>query len=232
MIADQSATPVWRWDQGEPFGSDVPNNNPSGAGAFVFNLRFPGQYFDRETNLAYNVMRDYDPLIGRYVESDPIGIKGGMNTYAYVRSNPLGLRDPLGLVEWKGTFGGASYIEGAGAGVYFFSLESECKCHRIVKMSGVVITVAAGLGGKAYSGSVGGSDFHDYLDCPDADVANGWAAMLSAGAVFGGGAGCSRITLGHLYSNWSCGGPLYGFDFSIGAYFGASLVTNRSQKCC
>ncbi len=44
---------MWRWDQGEPFGNDVPNNNPSGAGAFEFPLRFPGQYFDRETNLKY-----------------------------------------------------------------------------------------------------------------------------------------------------------------------------------
>ena len=56
---------MWRWDQGEPFGNDVPNNNPSGLGAFDFNLRFPGQYFDRETNLAYNHFRDYDPAIGR-----------------------------------------------------------------------------------------------------------------------------------------------------------------------
>src|SRR5437773_86841 len=49
MIANSTGTTVWRWDQGEPFGNDVPNNNPSGAGAFDFPLRFPGQYFDRET---------------------------------------------------------------------------------------------------------------------------------------------------------------------------------------
>ncbi len=60
MIANSTGTTVWRWDQGEPFGNDVPNNNPSGAGAFDFPLRFPGQYFDRETNLAYNYFRDYD----------------------------------------------------------------------------------------------------------------------------------------------------------------------------
>ncbi len=97
MIANQAGTAVWRWDQGEPFGNDVPNNNPSGAGAFDFPLRFPGQYFDRETNLAYNVMRDYDPMVGRYIESDPIGLRTGLNTYAYVGSNPLDRVDPLGL---------------------------------------------------------------------------------------------------------------------------------------
>src|SRR4029077_810746 len=50
FIADDTGTTVWRWDQSEPFGNDVANNNPSGVGAFDFPLRFPGQYFDRETN--------------------------------------------------------------------------------------------------------------------------------------------------------------------------------------
>jgi RHS repeat-associated protein len=98
LIANQAGTTVWRWDQGEPFGNDVPNNNPSGAGAFDFPLRFPGQYFDGETNLAYNLRRDYDPNIGRYIESDPIGLAGGSNTYAYVESKPLYATDMEGLL--------------------------------------------------------------------------------------------------------------------------------------
>ena len=90
---------MWRWDQQEPFGSTPPNDNPSGLGALDFPLRFPGQYFDRETNLAYNYFRDYDPGIGRYVESDPIGLKAGLNTYLYVNGNPIKLIDPTGLYE-------------------------------------------------------------------------------------------------------------------------------------
>jgi len=98
LIANQAGTTVWRWDQTEPFGSTPPNDDPDGDGVrFDFLLRFPGQYFDRETNLAYNYFRDYDPAIGRYVESDPIGLQGGLNLYAYALNNPLRYTDPLGL---------------------------------------------------------------------------------------------------------------------------------------
>ena len=74
------------------------NGNPSGLGVFEFNLRLPGQYFDKETNLHYNYFRDYDPGIGRYIESDPIGLEGGLNTYSYTKSSPLAHSDPLGLL--------------------------------------------------------------------------------------------------------------------------------------
>jgi RHS repeat-associated protein len=93
---------VWRWDQGEPFGNNPPDENPSGLGAFEFPLRLPGQYFDKETNLHYNYFRDFDPNIGRYAESDPIGLQGGLNTYLYVTSNPLASFDPFGLSKIPG----------------------------------------------------------------------------------------------------------------------------------
>jgi RHS repeat-associated protein len=66
-------------------------------GNFAFNQRLPGQYRDAETGLFYNYFRDYDPQTGRYVQSDPIGLAGGINPYAYVRSNPLRWSDRLGL---------------------------------------------------------------------------------------------------------------------------------------
>ena len=60
------------------------------------NLRFQGQYLDRETGLHYNTLRFYDPDIGRFTTQDPIGLAGGMNLYAY-GTNPITWIDPLGL---------------------------------------------------------------------------------------------------------------------------------------
>src|SRR5262249_37820683 len=92
---------VWSWINDEPFGNGTANDNPSGLGAFAFNLWFPGQYFDKETNLHYNYFRDYDPAIGRYIQSDPIGLRGGINTYGYVGADPLGSIDSEGLLTGR-----------------------------------------------------------------------------------------------------------------------------------
>ena len=60
------------------------------------NLRFQGQYLDRETGLHFNTFRFYDPDVGRFTTPDPIGLAGGINFYAYA-PNPAGYADPLGL---------------------------------------------------------------------------------------------------------------------------------------
>ncbi|MCW8194179.1 RHS repeat protein [Proteobacteria bacterium 005FR1] len=93
--ADQDG--VWRWIS-DAFGEGPAPEDPDGDGLRVaVNHRFPGQYFDEETGLHYNYYRDYDPTRGRYVESDPIGLEGGLNTFAYVGSSPSTHVDPDGL---------------------------------------------------------------------------------------------------------------------------------------
>jgi RHS repeat-associated protein len=98
LITDGAGQAVWKSDL-EPFGANLPDENPQGQETFAYNSRFPGQYYDRETGLHYNYLRDYDPQIGRYVQSDPIGLAGGINTYGYVGGHPLYRIDPLGLAE-------------------------------------------------------------------------------------------------------------------------------------
>ena len=67
------------------------------SGAWENRLRFPGQYFDDETGNFYNYYRDYNPTTGRYFQTDPIGLIGGLNTYVYANGNPIGLIDRFGL---------------------------------------------------------------------------------------------------------------------------------------
>jgi RHS repeat-associated protein len=90
---------IWMWNiLGEPFGSDAPAEDPDEDGTkYVFAMRFPGQRYDAVTGLFQNGWRDYDPSTGRYIQSDPIGLAGGISTYAYVRNNPFIRTDPSGL---------------------------------------------------------------------------------------------------------------------------------------
>jgi RHS repeat-associated protein len=96
-MTNSSGTTVWQATY-EPFGKATVNEDPDGNGGLVKNhVRLPGQYYDQETGLHYNWHRYYDPKIGRYISSDPIGLAGGLNTYLYARANPLLYLDPDGL---------------------------------------------------------------------------------------------------------------------------------------
>lgn len=91
-MTDDQQEVVWqaRYD---PFGNTVID----ASSEVELNLRFLGQYFDKESGLHHNYFRDYDPTTGRYTQSDPIGLEGGINTYAYSLNNPINYSDPYGL---------------------------------------------------------------------------------------------------------------------------------------
>jgi RHS repeat-associated protein len=101
VIQPSTNIAIWDWPLlGNPFDELAPNQDPDGNTIpFVFNLCFPGQYFDAETGLHYNYFRDYEPGTGRYVERDPIGLRGGVSTYGYVGGNPFRFIDLLGLTQ-------------------------------------------------------------------------------------------------------------------------------------
>ncbi|MCR1757681.1 RHS repeat protein, partial [Pseudomonas aeruginosa] len=117
LATDASGQIAWQW-QSDAFG----RGEALSQGSTQVNLRFSGQYYDAESGLHYNYFRDYDPQTGRYVESDPIGLRGGLNTYGYVMGNPLRYIDPTGesiaiveaLVVGAVIVGGAMIINSLG----------------------------------------------------------------------------------------------------------------------
>ena len=93
LIEDESGGEVWRAEV-SPFGIAT----VAASSQISFNLRSPGHYHDQETGLSYNRFRYYDARLGRYLQSDPWGVSGGYNLYAY-RANPLLEVDVRGLGE-------------------------------------------------------------------------------------------------------------------------------------
>ena len=103
VITDANKAVQWQ-ARNDAFNRTVLTDNLGGM-----NLGFPGQYYDSETGTWYNGFRDYDASTGRYLQSDPIGLHGGINTYAYVGGNPVMGVDPLGL-EGVGSWNSSSTL--------------------------------------------------------------------------------------------------------------------------
>ena len=104
VIVNAAGDVRWRWIS-EPFGTTAAETIPNSLENLIVNLRFPGQYFDKESGLSYNYLRDYDGTMGRYLQSDPIGLDGGVNTYAYVNGSPLSYYDAYGLWGMDDVYG-------------------------------------------------------------------------------------------------------------------------------
>jgi RHS repeat-associated protein len=104
LITKQDQTIVWRWDSAEAFGATLPVQDPAGLGIFNFNLCMLGQVRDAETGLCDNGYRIYDPLGGRYLQFDPLGLQGGSaSPYSYADGAPTQLTDLQGLTTFMCT---------------------------------------------------------------------------------------------------------------------------------
>jgi RHS repeat-associated protein len=153
QITNSAKISVW-WGGGTEFGN-------SGAGSFgEFNIGLPGQYFDKETGLWYNWNRYYDASIGRYIQSDPIGLAGGINTYAYAKNNPIWFVDPNGLLTFSVGLG-ASTTPGKGiggeAGIYATDGGDDgCKSAGVYATGSKTVGFSAGAGVSfaAYKGGL------------------------------------------------------------------------------
>jgi RHS repeat-associated protein len=99
LITDSAQAERWLWHSA-PYGDTQPNERPTKKAAVVYNLRFPGQYYDAETNSFYNWHRDYESTTGRYIQSDPVGLLSGINPYLYTMASPIAKADALGLAHF------------------------------------------------------------------------------------------------------------------------------------
>jgi RHS repeat-associated protein len=107
--SDAAGTVLWQW-KSDPFGTTA------ATGSIEYNLRFPGQYFDAETELHYNYFREYDPASGRYREADPSGLWGGTNRYQYANLAPTAFFDDEAARAGSGRGGIGGSGRGGGSG--------------------------------------------------------------------------------------------------------------------
>jgi len=242
QVDNASKSAVWAW---EPiaFGANAPSSDPNSTGTgFGYDLRFPGQVVDTEPGLRYNYFRDYDAQLGRYVESDPIGLAGGSySTYVYVRSNPIQFVDPEGLVTWYGQSSSYGVVAGIGATFTTYSLTSQCVNGQQAAVTVWATGPAAGAdieGAPPVSGTYDDEvQFNDQGTSVNPNVFNGSYINFSAGFVAGTGGGAHFTKLGgatlsgpgptSLQGGWS-----YGLELGGSVTVGSSTVVQSQVSSC
>lgn len=184
ILTDSTKKVVWK-SQNTSYDSNVIQ---SSIGAF--NIGFPGQYYDVESNLWYNWNRYYDASIGRYTQSDPIGLAGGLNTYAYVGNNPISFVDEQGNVGIPGAAYGAlaGAIGGGITGGWKGILPGALAGGMVgFLMPGTSHVVGAAIG--AGTASLVGQGIGNEISGKDITARKNYDLSAVAGAAIGGAAG-------------------------------------------
>ena len=194
----------------------------------MLNLGFPGQYYDAEMSAWNNGFRDYSSVLGRYVESDPTGLAGGINTYAYVGSNPLDYIDPPGLTRWSvGVFsiGGGVILEG---GYVRYQAISECVDGKRTVADGNVIFGGAGIGLPiGFSGSTVTVD-DGIPGNLDSSVFNGRYVYQGANVTLGAGVSYGSIRFGQAATTGYSWGAQGGLGEGASSDIGKSWITSSA----
>lgn len=218
-VSDASGVTQWQWSyQGNPFGEQPPTS----TSGFTFNLRFPGQYYDAESGLIHNGYRGYCAECGRYIQSDPIGLSGGLNTYAYAGNNPLTFTDAMGLAYQMVVGGGATLIVPLTGGGLNFNVGINFDRWN----SSIYIQDQGNIGAPDAGGYFASAGINFSLEETDAPT-TGFdsqkyfeldAGLLGGLGVYGSPNSCGKIDIGGIK------GTKAGFAVGAGGYLGTTYT--------